>query len=349
MTSASLAPSPPLPATARPRAIAIWLLLIAAMVFGMVVVGGITRLTESGLSMVRWEPVTGVLPPLDDAAWAHEFAAYQASPQYTQVNAGMSLAAFKSIYFWEYLHRLLARGVGVAFALPLLWFAWRRMIPPGYGVRLGAILALGALQGAIGWWMVASGLVDQPAVAHERLATHLLMALAIMAACLWTALDLLGAGRPVSAPRPQRWILPYFALLVTQIGFGAFVAGLRAGRMYNSWPLMGETMVPPDMGLYAPLWRNLLDNPVTIQFVHRNLAVVVALMAVLVAVRLVRAGAGHIGGALTAAVAVQFTLGVLALLHAVPIPLGVAHQAGAAVLLAVSLIAAHWCRQARSA
>lgn len=337
------------PATARPRAVAIWLLLIAAMVFGMVVVGGITRLTESGLSMVRWEPIKGVLPPMNADAWAREFAAYQASPQYQSVNAGMTLAAFKGIYFWEYLHRLLARSVGVAFALPLLWFAWRRAIPPGYGLRLGIILALGALQGAIGWWMVASGLVDRPAVAHERLATHLLMALAIMSACLWTALDLLGAGRPVRVRRPTGWIVPFFVLLVVQIGFGAFVAGLRAGHMYNMWPLMGDGLVPPDMGIYAPLWRNLLDNPVTIQFVHRSLAVVVAVAAIWVATRLVRAGAPHHGGALAAMVLVQFALGVLTLVHDVPIPLGVAHQAGAALLLGVSVIAAHWCWQGRGA
>lgn len=338
-----------LPATARPRAIAIWLLLIALMVFGMVVVGGITRLTESGLSMVRWEPIKGVLPPLSAEAWAHEFAAYQASPQYRSVNAGMTLAAFKGIYFWEYLHRLLARSVGVAFALPLLWFAWRRAIPPGYGRRLGIILALGALQGGIGWWMVASGLVDRPAVAHERLATHLLMALAIMSACLWTALDLLGAGRPVRAPRPTGWIVPFLLLLGVQIGFGAFVAGLRAGHMYNMWPLMGDALVPPDLDVFSPLWRNLLDNPVTIQFVHRSLALLVAVSALWVATRLVRAGAPHQGGALAAMVLVQFALGVLTLVHDVPIPLGVAHQAGAALLLAVSLVAAHWCRQARTA
>ncbi|MGL4543649.1 MAG: COX15/CtaA family protein, partial [Polymorphobacter sp.] len=202
---------------------AIWLLLIALMVFGMVVVGGITRLTESGLSMVRWEPIKGVLPPLDAAAWGREFAAYQASPQYQSVNAGMTLAAFKAIYFWEYVHRLLARTVGVAFALPFLWFAWKRAIPPGYGVRLGVLFGLGGLQGAIGWWMVASGLVDQPAVAHERLAVHLLMALTIMAACLWTALDLLGdrpgTAHTVAALRPTRWVVPFALLLVVQIGF----------------------------------------------------------------------------------------------------------------------------------
>ena len=338
-----------LPATARPRAVAIWLLLIAAMVFGIVVVGGITRLTESGLSMVRWEPIKGVLPPMSPDAWAREFAAYKASPQYQSVNAGMTLAAFKGIYFWEYLHRLLARSVGVAFALPLLWFAWRRAIPPGYGLRLGIILALGALQGAIGWWMVASGLVDRPAVAHERLATHLLMALAIMSACLWTALDLLGAGRPVRVRRPTGWIVPFFLLLVVQIAFGAFVAGLRAGHMYNMWPLMGDALIPPDMGIYAPLWRNLLDNPVTIQFVHRSLAVVVAVAAIWVAMRLVRAGAPHHGGALEEMVLVQFALGVVTLVHNVPIALGVAHQAGAALLLGVSVIAAHWCWQGRGA
>src|SRR4051812_4496999 len=204
--------APAAPAAARPLAISNWLLLVALMVLAMVVVGGITRLTESGLSIVRWEPLSGAIPPLGDSAWAAEFAAYKSSPQYQLVNNGMSLADFKSIYFWEYVHRLLGRVIGLAFALPLAWFAWKRAIPSGYGWKLAGILGLGALQGAIGWWMVASGLVDRPDVSHIRLAVHLLMALTIFAVMLWVALDLLalargGEARPARMPTPAIWML----------------------------------------------------------------------------------------------------------------------------------------------
>lgn len=333
----------------RPRAIAIWLLAIASLVLGMVIVGGITRLTESGLSMVRWEPVKGVLPPMNNAAWLREFAAYQASPQYALVNKGMSIAAFKTIYFWEYLHRLLARFIGVVFALPLLWFAVRRAIPAGYGVRLTVIFALGGLQGVIGWWMVASGLVDQPAVAHERLATHLLMALTIIVACIWTGLDLLSKPQMISRPRPTGWIAPFAALLFVQIGFGAFVAGLRAGHIFNTWPMMGDGLIPAGMGELSPLWRNMIDNPVAIQWIHRSLAVAVALSALTVAGSLLRAGSVHRAGAIASAVMLQFALGVLTLIYDVPVALAVAHQSGAALLVIVTTTAAHWCWQGRAA
>ena len=197
---------------ARPRAIARWLLVVAAMVLAMVVVGGITRLTESGLSIVQWKPISGTLPPLTHAQWVDAFTAYQATPEYVKINRGMDLAGFQRIFFWEYLHRLIARMIGLVFAAPLAWFAWRRAIPKGYGARLCAILALGGLQGAIGWWMVASGLVDRPDVSHFRLATHLLCALLIFAGTIWTALDLRmlardPAARPRACPasRSRRW------------------------------------------------------------------------------------------------------------------------------------------------
>ena len=191
-------PAAPAP---RPAAIAGWLGLVAALVFVMIVVGGITRLTESGLSMVRWEPISGAIPPLDAADWQAEFDHYRQSPQYSQVNRGMTLDDFKTIFFWEYVHRLLGRLIGLAFALPLAWFAWKRAIPSGYGWKLGGLLGLGALQGAVGWWMVASGLVDVPEVSHIRLAVHLLLALLIFAALIWVALDL----KPSPAtPKPGR-------------------------------------------------------------------------------------------------------------------------------------------------
>ena len=332
--SADAAPQP----RARPRAIAIWLLAVAALVFLMVTVGGITRLTESGLSIVRWEPVSGIVPPLSDADWAAEFAAYKASPQYRQVNAGMTLAQFQGIYFWEYVHRLLGRLIGLAFAAPLAWFALTRAIPKGYGGRLAGIFALGGLQGAIGWWMVASGLIDRPSVAHERLAVHLGMALLIMAACLWTALDLLRHGRPRDgAARPTAWILPVGALVAIQIVWGAFTAGLRAGHASDSWPLMQGSLVPA--GLSDPL-----SDPFTVQWVHRTLAWVVAAAVLAAAWTLRRAGAGGLALALAAAVLLQFTLGVLTVLLGVPIAIAAAHQAVAAILVALLVTAAHWSR-----
>lgn len=309
---------------ARPRAIANWLLGVAALVFLIVVVGGITRLTESGLSMVRWEPVSGIVPPLNAADWAAEFAAYRASPQYAKINSGMSLDAFKQIYFWEYVHRVLARFFGLALLLPMLWFAAKRAIPAGYGWRLGGILALGVLQPVVGWWMVASGLVDRPSVAHERLAVHLCLALTIMGACLWTALDL-REGRA----RLAAWVAPFLALLGVQIVWGAFTAGLRAGHAADTWPLMLGSLVPP--------LASLIDDPVSVQWVHRSLAWFVAAAALWIAVR----AGGRRGALLGGLVVLQFTLGVLTVVGGVPLAVAAAHQAGAAALLAATLWLAH--------
>ncbi len=222
----------------RPLPVSNWLFAVAALVLVMIVVGGITRLTESGLSIVRWEPVSGAIPPLSEAAWQAEFDLYRQSPQYQQVNAGMTLSEFKNIYFWEFVHRLLGRLIGLAFALPLLWFALKRAIPPGYGWKLVALLALGGVQGAIGWWMVASGLVDRPEVSHLRLAVHLLTALAIFGCLIWVALDLRRlardpAARPARLPTAAIWAL---SLLSLQFLFGAYVAGLEAGYAYSCWP-----------------------------------------------------------------------------------------------------------------
>jgi cytochrome c oxidase assembly protein subunit 15 len=327
---------------ARPRAIAAWLFAVAALVFVMIVVGGITRLTESGLSMVRWEPVSGIVPPLNDAQWQAEFDAYKAYPEYQQINRGMSLAEFKAIYFWEYLHRVLGRLIGLAFALPLAWFALRRAIPPGYAPRLLLLLGLGGLQGFIGWWMVASGLVDRPDVAHDRLATHLTLALVIFAALIWTALDLL--QRPhAGPPRPARWVPFFVPLLFLQMIWGAFVAGLDGGYAFNTWPLMGDSFMPPYVAEVArQALTNLANDAIAAQFVHRTLAIVVALFALHVAGTLWRAGAGGRAAALGGAVLLQFALGVATLLSGVNIVLGVAHQAGAAVLLGATIWAAHW-------
>jgi heme a synthase len=341
------APAAALPAAAaarpRPRAIAQWLLFVAALVFAMVVIGGITRLTESGLSMVRWEPVSGIVPPLDTEAWQAEFDAYRATPEYQQINRGMSLAEFKDIFFWEYVHRLLGRLIGLAFALPLAWFAWKRAIPRGYGWRLGALLALGALQGAIGWWMVASGLIDRPEVSHIRLAIHLLAALAIFAGLIWTALDLRAlardpVARPAGMPIVAIWAL---SLLSLQLLFGAYVAGLDAGYAFNSWPKMGEEWFPAGTPLLEPFIANLADNPIVVQFVHRWLAFVVAAIAFLLARSAWNRGFQWSAVAVLAAVTLQILLGIATLMSGVEIGLAVAHQAMAALLLAAMVVASH--------
>ncbi|HEX6374926.1 MAG TPA: COX15/CtaA family protein [Allosphingosinicella sp.] len=336
-------PPGPLPPPSRPRAIAYWLLAVAVLVFLMVVVGGITRLTESGLSIVRWEPISGALPPLGEAAWAAEFAAYKQSPQYQLVNSGMSLADFKTIYFWEYVHRLLGRIIGLAFALPLAWFAWKRAIPRGYGWKLAGLLALGALQGAIGWWMVASGLVDRPDVSHIRLAVHLLAALAIFAALLWVALDLLRLAahpqaRPARMPTSAIWML---SVLFLQYLFGAYVAGLDAGYAYSSWPKMGDQWFPADAPMLEPFVRNFADNPIVVQFVHRWLAFGVAAAALVLARQAWLNGHGQAAAALVAAVTLQILLGILTLLSGVELWIAAAHQATAVLLLAATLVAAH--------
>ncbi len=332
-------------AATRPRGVAVWLFFVAGLVFAMVVVGGITRLTESGLSITRWDVVSGTLPPLSAAAWQAQFEAYKASSQYQLMNRGMGLAEFQGIFFWEYVHRLLGRLIGLAFALPLAWFWLRRAIPAGYKPRLLALFMLGGLQGTIGWWMVSSGLVDRTEVAHERLAVHLCTALTIMAGCIWTALDLRRTVA-VGEARPRGWVLPFAALLAVQIVWGAFTAGLRAGHVSDTWPLMYGQIVPPDLLVRA---TDLIDAPVTVMFLHRTLAVVVALFALHVAARLWRAGAGTPAKLLGAAVVAQFVLGVATVLSGVAIPLGVAHQAVGAVLVGATAWAAHWAMQGRRA
>jgi cytochrome c oxidase assembly protein subunit 15 len=335
--------SRPAAALPRPAAISAWLLAVAALVFLMVVVGGITRLTESGLSMVRWEPISGAIPPLDQAAWQAEFDHYRATPQYRINNSAMSLDDFKTIFFWEYVHRLLGRLIGLAFAIPLLWFWWRRAIPAGYGWKLGGLLALGGVQGAIGWWMVASGLVDVPEVSHIRLAVHLLTALLIFAGLIWVALDL-KALRQRSTTAPARmpllaiWTL---SLLFLQFLFGAYVAGLEAGYAFNTWPRMGEEWFPTGTPMMEPFLRNFADNPIIVQFVHRWLAFVVAVAAIWLGVRAWAQGLRAEGSALIGAVTLQIMLGILTLLSGVQIDIAVAHQGMAALLLAATLFAAH--------
>lgn len=329
---------PPAADRARPRAVVAWLLAVAGLVFAMVVVGGITRLTESGLSITRWDVVAGTLPPLTDAEWQRQFDLYRQSSQYRLMNQGMSLAAFKGIFFWEYVHRLLGRVIGLAFALPLAWFWLRGALPAGYKPRMLALLALGACQGAIGWWMVSSGLVGRTEVAHERLAVHLVTALTIMAGCIWTALDLRQEGRRGAGPRLwQGWVVPFALMLLVQIVWGAFTAGLRAGHASDSWPLMAGQLFPDGLSGGA----GLIDDPFTVQWLHRSFAVLVALFALHIAAKLYRQGGWLPALALGVAVVLQFALGVATVVSGVAIPLGVAHQAMGACLVAATVWAAH--------
>ena len=319
---------------ARPRLVATWLFAVAALVALMVSVGGVTRLTESGLSIVKWQPVEDMVPPVSARAWNAEFARYKATSQYRLQNRGMSLAEYKGIYFWEWLHRLLGRVIGLAFALPLAWFAWRRMIPAGYTGRLGVLLALGGLQGAIGAWMVASGFQNRVDVAPERLAIHLVTALTLFSALVWTALDLSGETR-AAGPRPRAWIAPLFAVLVAQYALGAFTAGLHAGHASDTWPLMGGMAVPP-------LERAWWADAVTTQFAHRTTAYLAAAVALWAAWTCREAGAR--AWALGALVLVQFALGVATVVSGMALPLAALHQASAVALLAAAVALAHWAR-----
>jgi cytochrome c oxidase assembly protein subunit 15 len=327
---------------AHARAVRLWLYAVAALVLAMVLVGGATRLTESGLSITEWRPVMGTLPPLGEAQWQTEFEKYQAIPQYRQFNQGMSLDAFKTIYWWEWTHRLIGRLIGVAFLLPFLWFLWRGWVGPGLRGRLWFIFGLGALQGAVGWWMVASGLAERVEVSQYRLATHLVLACVIYAAMIWTA-QRLGA-RP-AVPMPARIRLSAFGLLIlvlAQIYLGALVAGLRAGYIYNTWPLIDGALVPDAARLFleTPAWRNFFENTLTAQFDHRMMAYVIfvcVLLHVFDVSRTVKQS-WVLTSAIVFAVAVtlQAALGIWTLLLRVPISLALMHQAMAMLVLTIA-------------
>jgi heme a synthase len=330
----------------RNRAVAWWLLGVAALIAIMVLVGGATRLTESGLSIVEWKPVAGTLPPLDNAQWTQAFEAYKTIPQYRELNTGMSLSEFKTIFWWEWSHRLLGRVIGAAFLLPFLWFLWRGALNPDLQRRLWLIFGLGALQGAVGWWMVASGLSQRVEVSQYRLATHLVLALLIFAGIVWTLRRL--ADRPPSAASSRLKITAIALLVLTfvQLYLGALVAGLRAGKVYNTWPDIDGALVPSAARLFfeAPWWRNLFDNALTVQFEHRMAAYVLFALAVLHALDAIRSRAGSavVSGALwlLAVITLQATLGILTLLNQVPIDLALAHQAVAIAVLTLAVFQA---------
>jgi cytochrome c oxidase assembly protein subunit 15 len=334
---------PQTPLVRRPLVRA-WLYAVAALMVLTLVVGGATRLTESGLSIVEWKPVTGVMPPLSQAAWQAEFGKYQQIPQYRELNRGMNLDEFKTIYWWEWSHRLLARLVGAAFLLPFLFFLWRGWIEPGLKARLWALFGGGALLGAVGWWMVSSGLAGRVSVSQYRLAFHLTLACAIYAAILWTARGL--ATRAFEpAPRRLRLMAAGLAVLVlVQIYLGALVAGLDAGLVFNTWPQIDGGLIPSAERLWfeTPAWRNLFENTLTVQFDHRIVAYALWIVAVLHLVDVIRArrGGAVLNGALALACAVtlQAGVGIVTLLHQAPLPLALLHQIMGIVVLTIAVV-----------
>ncbi|MET0240372.1 MAG: COX15/CtaA family protein [Sphingobium sp.] len=328
---------------ARPAAIARWLFIVAALIVVMVFVGGITRLTESGLSITEWKPVTGAIPPLGEAAWQAEFDRYKASSQYVLMNQGMTLAAFKHIFFWEYFHRLLGRVIGVVYALPMIWFFVRGAVPAGHKVRLVVLLLLGGAQGAVGWLMVESGLTDRVNVEPAMLAAHLGMALILMGAVLWTACDMrLLVCNPAARPvRPTLWGAATLAVLFAQILLGAITAGLRAGYVASTWPLMNERFVPEGIVWWGSLWRTLTSDQYLVHFLHRWWAWAAAVLLVLMAKRLQRVGAGGTAFLLLGLVVVQIMLGIATVVTGVALPVAVLHQVTGALLLGVAVGGAH--------
>lgn len=333
-------PAPLSPTRTRPRALATWLLFVAALVLVMVVIGGITRLTESGLSITEWKPVAGALPPLNAADWNAEYALYQATPEFREINgpAGMDLAAFKAIYFWEWIHRLLGRLVGLAFALPLAWFAVRRAIPRGYGLRLVALLFLGGFQGALGWYMVQSGLVNRTDVSHFRLSAHLLTALFLLGGLVWTALDL--RIHPAAPARLTRLSLVVIAVLALQLLLGAWVAGLDAGQISSTWPLMNDRFVPDGIDWSNGIGFALTHDPFLLHFLHRWWAWVVV-AALVVFARAVRSDSRRAAIAIHSAFGTQILLGIATVMTGVALWLAAAHQAVGALLVAATIWGAH--------
>lgn len=322
----------------RSKPVAIWLFVVAAMVLAMVIVGGATRLTDSGLSITEWKPVTGAIPPLSDADWQAEFALYKQIPQYSQLNAGMSLAEFQTIYWWEWSHRLLGRILGLVFFVPFVWFAVRRELPRRLFVRLGGIFVLGALQGLVGWWMVASGLAERVSVAPERLMVHLGLAFALLALLLWTAFDAWAGAARQTLPSPWgRRAAALLGLIYLQVLLGALVAGNDAGFVYNDWPLMNGALIPDDY-VGASLWATLAHSQGAVQLHHRLVAYGLTFAAVAVGVGAWRSSylareSKLLAVAVAAAVVAQAVLGVATLMLRAPVGLSIVHQLAAALVL----------------
>jgi cytochrome c oxidase assembly protein subunit 15 len=324
------------------RAVRLWLLAAAAMIFLTLVIGGATRLTESGLSIVEWQPISGVLPPMNENAWQDEFEKYQAIPQYRELNRGMSLSQFKTIYWWEWTHRLVARTTGAVFLLPFLFFLARGWVPRRLRIRLWTIFGAGALLGVVGWWMVSSGLSGtRVSVSQYRLAFHLTLACAIYAAIVWTAQQLAPVARSAAPKRLRIVALVIAVALLVQIYLGALVAGLHAGLIYNSWPMIDGAFVPDAVRLWfmTPVWRNIFENTLTVQFDHRMMAYAIWVLAGFHAIDARQARSGATGAIILAtAVTLQAALGVATLISRAPLPLSLAHQWMAIIVFTIALV-----------
>jgi cytochrome c oxidase assembly protein subunit 15 len=337
----------------RERIIASWLLLCCVMIFAMVVLGGVTRLTGSGLSMVEWDPIFGVVPPLNQDEWQEVFDKYRTSPEYQKVNMHMDVDDFKSIYWFEFAHRLLGRTIGTVFLLPFLFFLWRGWLHRPLIPKLITMFVLGGLQGALGWYMVASGLVDNPHVSQYRLTAHLVAAFIIYGYIFWVALDLLSTQDKHLAEASRRLCfatLLFLLLVLVTISSGGFVAGLKAGHAYNTFPLMDGKLIPETIFLLEPRWHNFFENIATVQFDHRLLATLVFISGIALWGKARRLPVplrlrAHL---LLGMIGIQVTLGISTLLLHVPVALASAHQAGALVLLTLTLYLLHGLRQART-
>ncbi|HUP97007.1 MAG TPA: COX15/CtaA family protein [Usitatibacter sp.] len=339
------------PAQKSRRTVAAWLLACCALVFAMVVVGGATRLTHSGLSMVEWQPIMGAIPPLNDVSWAEAFSKYQQTPEFRLRNHDMTVEGFKGIFWWEYGHRLLGRLIGLVFLLPYLFFLLKGRLDRDVAWKLGGIFVLGALQGALGWFMVQSGLVDEPRVSSLRLAAHLGLAFLIYAAMLWVALDLLYRDRALVSDGMRGRAGGMVALVFLMILSGALVAGIRAGSAYNTWPLMNGKLIPDEILLLEPWYANIAYNMATVQFIHRVLALIVALMAIGLWFDVRReppnGRARFWSTLLLLAAACQVALGIGTLVLSVPVNLAILHQAGAVLVFSCAVMFRHTLREQR--
>jgi len=335
------------------KPIAIWLLICCALVFAMVVVGGVTRLTDSGLSIVEWQPIVGTMPPITDSDWDELLEKYRESPQYQKVNKGMSVDEFKNIFWWEYFHRLLGRLIGVVFFVPFVYFLVKKQIDKTLGIKLSGMFILGGLQGFMGWYMVMSGLVNDPHVSQYRLTAHLGLAFIIFAGLFWIALDLISPDRDhhtITEPlkRLRRFSIGLTSLIFIMVLSGGFVAGIRAGLAYNTFPLMNGHFIPPEIFMLEPWYRNFFDNMATVQFDHRLIAWILAFLVPLFWFKAMKSElsnttrlACHL---LLIMLVIQISLGIATLLNFVPIPLAASHQGGAVLLFAAALWVSHRLR-----
>ncbi len=324
-----------------------WLLTGCLLIFIMVFVGGITRLTDSGLSISNYKLITGTIPPLNETEWQEAFELYKQYPEYQKLNYHFELEDFKEIYFWEWLHRVIGRLIGMVFFVPFLYFLITKQLTKSTIKKSLILMALGAFQGFLGWYMVKSGLVDQPDVSHFRLAAHLVTAFLTFAATLWVALDLIYPNRkPVEFPKFRKWIMVSFIILIVQIIYGAFVAGLKAGLLHNHWPLMNENkFMHHTVYVLEPFYKNLIENPSGIQFVHRTLAYLVVASLIWLWIKSKQLPLSSIQqksvSSLVIIVFVQFILGIFTILLSVPLWLGLAHQIGAFLLLSAMTFTLH--------